>query len=122
MAESALFIRWGQSFPGREEIGLGVFMNAVQFFTNQKDKKNVENFSVYVANEGNITEQQGAMIIEGSFDQVNKLRNTEEYQTLLTKAAHVVPNLVVTSADTGPRVMQRIEKLQVIRKELGITK
>jgi len=122
MADSAVVLQWGQPFAGREEMSLGVFMAAIEYYTKLKASKDIENFSIYINQGGNLSQQQGSMIVEGTPDQIMALVQREDYKTLVTKAAHVVPDLMVTMADTGNMVMQRIEKLQMARKELGITK
>jgi hypothetical protein len=122
MADSALLIQWGAPHVGREEMGLGVFMKATEYYNTLQTEKKIEDFSIFLSNFGNLDANQGQMVIQGSVDQINALQQREDYQALLTKAAHVVSNLNVQQADTGARVMQRIEQLQVVRKELGIIK
>ena len=122
MADSALVIQWGAPHVGRENMGLGVFMKATEFYNTLQSEKKIEDFSIFLNSAGNLDANQGQMIIQGSVDQINALQQREDFKNLLTKASHVVSNLNVQHADTGARVMQRIEQLQVVRKELGITK
>jgi hypothetical protein len=122
MADSSILISWGSSYPNREEMGLGVFMNAIKFYETLKGKNEIEHFDVNLANDGNVSQLQGFMTLRGTQAQLDTLRDNDEYKNLLTKAAHVVQNLNVTNFDTGSRIMQRIETLQGLRKELGIIK
>lgn len=120
MANSALILQWGAPHVGRENMGLGVFMAATEFWNTQLTEKKIENFQIFLNNNGDLQGNQGQMVIEGSLDQINAIQQREDYQNLITKATHVVA-VNVQQADTGDRVMQRIERLQTIRKELGIT-
>ena len=121
MANTALYTRWGQPFPGREQMGLGIFMEAIQFYQKLQGQKEIESFSVFLMENGGLFEQQGTVVVEGSREQIQKLQQREDFQRILLKATHVVNDLVVTTAYTGEAVMQRIELLQSVRKELGIS-
>lgn len=120
MATSAIVTTWGANVDGREQMGLGVFMNAIQYFTERKQKGDIEDLRIFIANEGSLGEVAGHMVVEGSEDQIVALTLRDDYRMLLTKAAHVVHGLRTGSYATGDAVMGRIEQLQMARKELGI--
>ena len=80
--------------------------------------KNIETFDVFINNDGDLSEKQGSMVITGTRDQIMTLINNEDYKTILTKAAHVVPNLSIQTADTGNAVMQR-HRQRVVRRDGG---
>jgi hypothetical protein len=120
MATSAIVTSWGANVVGREQMGLGVFMSAVQYFTERKQKGEIEELRIFIATDGSVSENSGHMIVEGSEAQLAALTAREDYRKLLLKAAHVVHGLRTSSFVTGDAVMNRVELLQVARKELGI--
>lgn len=119
-AEYGLFIRWGAPFVDREEMSIKVFMSAIQYYARLKEKGEIEDFHIYIDETGNLHQQGGTMIIDGTADQLAKMREDDEYLTLVMQANHVVTNFTLTMTYTGNKVMERIEKLQVVRKDLGI--
>lgn len=120
MANAALVIRWGTGIIGREEIGLGVFMASMKFWGELKAKGEVEDFRVYSFPEGDLSHATGMAILEGSTEQIGALVAREDYRTLVTKAVHIVGDVSVDRAETGEAVMQGVERLVSVRKELSI--
>jgi hypothetical protein len=112
--------QWGAPVTGREQIGLGVFMNALEYYGKLKVERAIEDYRVYLTTNGNLHEQQGSLVVEGSAAQIGSLLVREDYLMMLTKAAHVVHNLTVMEADSGDAIPRRVERLQMARKELGI--
>lgn len=120
MANRAIVSSWGAAFVGRENVGLGLFMQAVQFFNDCKQKGEIEELRIYINANGSLSEGAGQMIVEGSAAQLAALVERDEYMSLMTKAIHVVQGFRTVSSSTGDEVMRRIEQLQIARKELGI--
>jgi hypothetical protein len=120
MSTSAIITSWGSNVSGREQMGMGVFMGAIQYFTERKQKGEIDELRVYVANDGDIAGTAGHMIVEGSAAQLSALAAREDYQAIILKAAHVVHGFRTSSFTTGNAIMKRIEMLQGVRKELGI--
>jgi hypothetical protein len=120
MAKSAIVTSWGANVAGREQMGLGLFMAAVQFFTERKQNGEIEDLRIYLGEQGSLSDTAGHMIVEGSEEQIVALQRNDEYRKIITKAVHVVHGFRTTTYATGEAVMQRIEMLQVARKELGI--
>ena len=44
MADSGLFVGWGAPVRGRETVGLGVFNEAIQFWSAQQEAGAIESF------------------------------------------------------------------------------
>ena len=120
MSESAVLVRWGAPYVGREEMSFNIFMSVVQYYHGLKEKGEIEDIRIYIDEVGNLTQQGGTMVIEGTTEQINKVRESEEYITQVMKANHAIRDLTVQTTYSGDKVMQRMERLQVIRKELGI--
>ena len=120
MSTMAIITSWGANVSGREQVGMTVFMGAIQFFTACKEKGEIDDLRVYVANDGDISANAGHMIVEGSAAQLGALAARDDYQALILKAAHVVQGFRTSSFTTGDAIMKRVEMLQSARKELGI--
>jgi hypothetical protein len=120
MSNCAIVTSWGANVAGREEMGLAVFMGAVQYFSERKQLGEIAELRIYVADQGNLSAASGHMIVEGTAAQIAALTARDDYRKIIIKAAHVVHDLHTATAATGDEVMRRIEMLQVARKELGI--
>ena len=119
MADASILTTWGSPFPGRENMGLGIFQAALAYWEEQKQKKNIEEYRVGIVEVGDIGKLSGYVVLEGSVAQLRKLVDTEEYKRLILKAAHVVP-ITITHNVTGGAVLQTVERLVSVRNELGI--
>jgi hypothetical protein len=120
MANSAIISSWGANIAGREQMGLGVFMSGVQYFTELKQKGEIEELRIYVTTQGSVSATNGWMIVEGSAEQIAALTRRDDYQKLIVKAMHVVHGFSTVTGSTGDDVMNRIEIMQAARKELGL--
>jgi hypothetical protein len=120
MADTAMIFRWGAPYVGREEMSLKVFTSVLQYHGGLKAKGEIEDFHVYIDETGNLTKQGGTLIVEGTAEQIAKLRETDEFTTHIMQANHVATDFTINMTYTGNKVMERIEKLQMIRKDLGI--
>jgi hypothetical protein len=120
MSTSAIITSWGTNVAGREQTGMGVFMGAIQYFTERKQKGEIDELRVYVADNGDISAHAGHMVVEGSPAQLAALTARDDYQALILRAVHVVQGFRTSQFTTGEAIMKRIEMLQSVRKELGI--
>src|SRR4051812_9447735 len=120
MATMAIITSWGANIAGREQVGLGVFMGAIQYFTERKHRGDIDDLRVYVANDGDLANTGGHMVVEGTAAQLAALTERDDYQQLILKAAHVVHGLRTSSFTTGDAILKRVEMLQGVRKELGL--
>ena len=121
MATHAIVIQWGNIIVGREQLAMTTFLGAVEYFSGLKAKKSVEDLRVYISDQGNLSDIAGMMIVDGTKAQIDQLKESKEYKILVTKAYHLVEPLRVTVQITGDEIPQRIELLNNVRRELGIT-
>jgi hypothetical protein len=103
-------------------MALGVFMGAIEFYNGLQSEKKVEDFQIFLTQQGDLNAQQGQMVVQGTPEQISALVERDDYRELVMKASHVVTTLNVQQAVSGDLVMQRVEQLQKVRKELGIIK
>jgi glutamate dehydrogenase/leucine dehydrogenase len=120
MSNSAVIITWGSTVAGREQMGLGVFMAALEHYNGLKAKGGLEDVRVYISRQGNVGAVAGMMTLDGTSEQIASLLDSDTNLDLLTKASHVVNDLTVVQADAGDAIPQRIAHLQSMRKQLGI--
>ena len=79
MAEAGLFIGWGQIVRGREAKGLGVFGDAVNFWTAEQASGAIEGFeTVLLGPHGG--DLAGFILVRGSNEQIAAVRGNEEFQ------------------------------------------
>ena len=120
MADAAIMISWGTAIPGREDMGMGVFMESIQFWGGLKSNGDIEDFRIYNFASGGLSNASGMVSIEGTPEQINALAAREDYKTLIIKATHIVSDMSIALAETGDTVMKSVERLQSVRKSLGI--
>jgi hypothetical protein len=99
MADSVLFISWGESIPGREERGLEVFNEAIGVYGRMQQDGRIEAFNVVLlAPNGDIG---GYIELQGSAEQLNAVRQDDEYRRVLVDATLIVKEMRVIEGSTG---------------------
>jgi hypothetical protein len=99
MADSVLFISWGESIPGREERGLEVFNEAIGLYGRMQQDGRIEAFDVVLlAPNGGLG---GYFELLGSAEQLAAVRQDEDYRRVLVDATLIVKEMSVTEGSTG---------------------
>jgi hypothetical protein len=99
MADSVLFISWGESIPGREERGLEVFNEAIGVYGRMQQDGRIEAFDVVLlAPNGDLG---GYIELHGSSEQLAAVRQDDEYRRVLSDATLVVKEMRVIEGSTG---------------------
>src|SRR5260370_39740829 len=96
MADAGLFIGWGPVVRGREQRALEVFNEAMQYYSELKQKKEIESF------EGTLLEQHGGdlagfILIRGETERLARPRNEQEFQRLQIRAQRCIDNIGVVA-------------------------
>jgi hypothetical protein len=100
MADAGLFIGWGQVVRGREQRALEVFNESVEYWAGLQSDGKVEDFEiVLLAPHGG--DLQGYAILRGSAEQLNALRDDDEFQRRNTRADQIVEGFGVIDAALG---------------------
>ena len=100
MADAGLFIGWGQVVRGREQCALEVFNESVEYWAGLQSDGKVEDFEiVLLAPHGG--DLQGYAILRGSAEQLNALRDDDEFQRRNTRADQIVEGFGVIDAALG---------------------
>lgn len=92
MADRMLFIGWGATVRGREERALEVFDAAVGFYGRCQQEGRIESFDVILL-EPHGGGLAGYMELHGSADQLNDLRQDEQFRRLMIDASLIVDEL-----------------------------
>jgi hypothetical protein len=118
MADAALFTGWGPPVRGREQIGLGVFNDALAFWGKQKESGGIEDFEVtFLTPHGG--DLAGFILVKGSEEQIAAIRASDEFARLNVRAAQIVENFGVIDAVSGDAVGDQVALYQEAISELA---
>jgi hypothetical protein len=107
----ALFVAWGSVVRGREQKSLAVFQEALQYYSRLQQQGEIQSVEP-VALEAHGGDLEGFLLIRGEPEKLARLRATEDFIALTTRAQQVVDNVGVVGAFVG-------EGLQNLFVEVG---
>jgi len=93
MADRTLCLTWGQVARGREAHSLEVFNDAVGYYAALQEDGRIERFDVVLLSPSGGVE--GMMLLYGSHEQLDAVREDERFQRLTIDAQMVVDELRV---------------------------
>jgi hypothetical protein len=110
MADSVLFISWGESIPGREERGLEVFNEAIGLYGRMQQDGRIESFDVVLlAPNGDLG---GYFELHGSAEQLGAVRQDDDFRRVLTDAQLIVKQMRVIEGSTGEGIARDVALYQ----------
>ena len=117
MADSALFIGWGEVVRGREERALEVFNETIQYYGRLQEESRIESFEPCLLDPhgGDLA---GFILIRGSAEQMDALHHDDEFQRNMTRANFIVDNLGVIHAYLGEELGRQMSRFQAEVPEL----
>ena len=118
MASAALFIGWGTVVRGREKQALGVFNEAIQYYTRLQQQGEVESFEP-VALEAHGGDLAGFLLIRGERDKLERIRYMPEFLRLNSRALQVVDNFGVVSGFIGEELNRQFAEFQEAAADLS---
>jgi hypothetical protein len=110
MADSVLFISWGESIPGREERGLEVFNEAIGLYGRMQQDGRIESLNVVLL--GPNGDLGGYFEIQGSAEQLAAVRQDEEFRRVLTDAQLIVKQMRIIDGSTGEGIARDVALYQ----------
>jgi hypothetical protein len=118
MSHNALFMGWGDPVYGREETGLGVFNESLEFFGRLQQDGRIESFEVVLLDPhgGDLS---GFILLRGSHDNLSALRGDGEFRRLLARAALVVQSFGAVDATLGEDVGNELELYRTAAADLS---
>jgi hypothetical protein len=110
MADRVLFISWGENVAGREERGLEVFNEVVGLYGRMQQEGKIESFDVALLepNPGS----EGYMAIHGSVDQINAVKQDDDFRRTLVDASLIVHDLSMVEGFTNAGIAREMERYQ----------
>jgi hypothetical protein len=118
MADWGLFIGFGYPVRGREQKATQVFGEAVEFFGQRQQEGGIESFEgVFLEPHGG--DLGGFFIVRGEKDALARLRASEEFLRLNTRAQLVVESFGVVGAQLGDNIARQMSRFQEASGELA---
>ena len=115
MANSGLFIGWGEVVRGRERRALEVFNESVQYYADLQNQGEIESFEVVLL-EPHGGDLQGFVLLRGDSERLARLRVDREFQRRVSRAALVIDKAGVVGALLGDRLTEGMADYQ---QEIG---
>jgi hypothetical protein len=118
MAEMGLFIGWGAPVRGREAKSLEVFDESVEYWGGLQRDGQIESFEVVLLypHGGDL---YGFALLRGSSESIDRIRASDEFNRLVSRAGLVVDGLGVVSAALGDSLGPQMERYREALGELG---
>ncbi|MGD9734312.1 MAG: hypothetical protein AB7V58_01700 [Solirubrobacterales bacterium] len=118
MADAGLFIGWGAPVRGREERGLDVFQEALALEASLQEEGAIESFEVVLLapHGGGLA---GFVLVRGSREQIEAVRQREDVMRMNTRAATIVEEFGVIDAFLGESVGSQMETYREAVSELA---
>ena len=107
MADSGLFIGWGEVVRGREADAVENFNSTIEYFTGLQSDGMIESFEpVFLEQHGG--DLNGFFFIRGDAEKLAALRVDPDFEDVILRASLIVDNLGVVGAATGARLERQI--------------
>ncbi|HWG09115.1 MAG TPA: hypothetical protein VN672_08915 [Solirubrobacteraceae bacterium] len=110
MADRVLFISWGTPVRGREERGLEVFNETMGFYGRLQQEGRIERFDVVLL--GPSGDINGYIEVHGSAEQLNALREDEEFERNTIEASLIVDEFRQVEGVTNEEIARQMALYQ----------
>ena len=109
MADAAIVIRWNRSLPGREQQGLSLFGNALEYYGTLQSQGTIESFEPVLLNPVG-TDLGGFILIRGTAEKLDALKRDDQFVELMIRAEHVIDGFGVIDAYLEGDLQTRMAK------------
>src|SRR5712691_5222856 len=107
MADSGLFVGFFGPVRGREKQAVQVFNEAVGFYTKLQQDGEIESWdAVFLEPHGG--DLGGFFLLRGDQDKIAKLRGSDDFARVSTRAQLIVENYGVVGAQFGERIQAQM--------------
>lgn len=103
MADSALFIRWGETHPGRERKAVELFTESLAYLSRLVQEGRLASVEPFFM-EPHGGDLEGFFLVRGEYDELNRIRAEDEFQRLAVRAQTIVSNFGILAAKTGEQL------------------
>ena len=117
MANAALVLRWDRPVAGREQQALSLFGRSLEYYGIRQSEKAIESFEPVLLSpvSGNLG---GFILIRGSVEQLNALKQDELFVEMMIAAGHLIEGFGVIDAYLDEELQTRMAKYgQVVAKQ-----
>ena len=117
MSEHGMFVGWGEPIAGREQQGIAVFREALEYFASlQQSGVIVDHQVVILGPHGD--DLQGFVLLLGEPDKLNGLVNSPEWSRFVTRASYVAHSFGVVPAFLGSEGTRLVEAMETETTDL----
>ena len=111
MATGALFIGWGEIVRGREQKGLQVFNESVQYWGQLQQAGKIDRFETYLLDPhgGDLA---GFALLHGDRAALDQLRTDQEFARHTLRANLIVDHLGIVAAHGGDELTEMMALYQ----------
>jgi hypothetical protein len=106
MADRVLLFTWAEPVRGREERALEVFNESVGLYGQLQQDGRIESFDITLLEPNG--EMSGYAQLHGSADQLNALRESEDFQRLTIDAQLIVEDVRLIGGVTGAGIAEQM--------------
>jgi hypothetical protein len=118
MADAGLFIGWGSAVYGREEKGIQVFNEAIEYFGGLQQAGEIEGFeTVFLEPHGG--DLGGFFLLRGEREKLARIRVSDELNRLVTRAGQIVQSFGVVGAQLGDAIQAQVGTYMEAVRELS---
>lgn len=118
MADSALFIGWGQVVRGREAAAVEVFNEAVQYYAGLQQDGTIESVEPwFLAPHGG--DLDGFFLLRGEREQLDAVKRSPDFERVSTRASLVVDGFGVVDGYTGQELGRLMGVFQEASADIG---
>ena len=112
MADRVLFMGWNRPIHGEEERAIEVFNESVGLMGRRQQEGQIERFEIVMMAPN--AEMGGFFLVRGSAEQIQNLREDEEFQRTTMKAQLVVEGIRHLNGVTGQGVARQVEMIREV--------
>jgi len=118
MADAALFVGFGTPVPGRERLALALFNQAADYYARLQQQGEIESFeSVLLQPHGG--DLGGFLLLRGEAEKLHRVRHSEEFERLTTRAGLVIQDFGVVGASIGAGLARDFALFEAQLADLG---
>jgi hypothetical protein len=117
MADSILFLGWGNPVRGRERQAQSVFQESAQYWGRLQSEGKLEDVKiVFLGPHGG--DLNGFAILQGENEQLDEIQHSDEFAVLITRANLIVESLGVVPGITGEELGAQLARGEAQLDEL----
>jgi len=109
MSDTAILVRWNRSLPGREQQGLSLFGNVLEYYGTLQSEGRIDSFEPVLLNPVG-TDLGGFILLRGSAEKLDALKRDDRFVELIIQAEHLIDGFGVIDAYLEGNLQTRMAK------------